>query len=112
MLVPLLIGWNGDGGMRVLEHAVTEDVSKHGAAVCVKTRPLSREVVLVKNGMSKTCKARVVRVQARPDRTYRVCLDLNDPNLDFWQLEEQEPEPAEECQAANTAWAELTVDML
>ncbi len=87
LVIPVEVRWTLQDGVRVTEHAETEEVNAHGALLRMKTHlRISTEMELSRPRTHQSAKAKVVgiRGEAGPGWLNPVAVELAAPSETFW----------------------------
>lgn len=86
--VPLAVGWQEPNGESIEEAGIATEVSAGGAVIDMARFPSAgSEVSLLEKSSNQKIAARVVRVQNKAGRGYRVFVQLSQPGERFWGLD-------------------------
>ncbi|HXU48193.1 MAG TPA: hypothetical protein VN727_04040 [Candidatus Binatia bacterium] len=86
--VPLAVGWQEPNGESIEEAGIATEVSAGGAVIDMARFPSAgSEVSLLEKSSNQKIAARVVRVQNKAGRGYRVFVQLSRPGERFWGLD-------------------------
>ena len=86
--VPLAVGWQEPSGESIEEAGIATEVSAGGAVIDMARFPSAgSEVSLLEKSSNQKIAARVVRVQNKAGRGYRVFVQLSRPGERFWGLD-------------------------
>ncbi|MGH9573797.1 MAG: hypothetical protein ACRD40_09730 [Candidatus Acidiferrales bacterium] len=86
--VPLVVGWQEPNGETIEETGTATEVSAGGAVIDMARFPSAgTDVSLLEKSSQQNMTARVVRVQNKAGRGYRVFLQLSRPGERFWGLD-------------------------
>lgn len=86
--VPLAVGWQEPNGESIEEGGIATEVSAGGAVIDMARFPSAgSEVSLLEKSSNQKIAARVVRVQNKAGRGYRVFVQLSRPGERFWGLD-------------------------
>ncbi len=88
LAIPLEVAWTRQDGVRVIEHAQTEIVNRHGALLHVETPiPTATQVKLLRPHQGLSTPARVVgKYPSQQDGLSRIAVELSVPSEQFWGL--------------------------
>ena len=88
LVIPLEVAWTRQDGVRVIEHAQTEIVNRHGALLHVETPiPIATQVKLLRPRQGLSTPARVVdKYPHQQDGLSRIAVELSVPSEKFWGL--------------------------
>ncbi len=86
--IPVEVVWTRQDGVRVIEHAQTEIVNRHGALLHVETPiPIATQVKLLRPRQGLSTPARVVaKYPSQQDGLSRLAVELAVPSEKFWGL--------------------------
>lgn len=84
--IPVIVTWKQKKAMTMREEGETEVVNAHGALIKLSTHLLRGEIIrIMRPGGTPSKFARVVtEIEAGPDGSARLGVELDTPGLEFW----------------------------